>query len=81
MNIQINAYEFWKNSLSNSDNLNKQNQFLYRKKYNFNVIPNDFMDNDHVVNEVSAFIKNLLITYIADLFNSMKMKCQVNYKG
>ena len=81
MNIQINAYEFWKNSLSNSDNLNKQNQFLYRKKYNFNVIPNDFMDNDHVVNEVSAFIKKLLITYIADLFNSMKMKCQVNYKG
>ena len=39
INIQINEYEFWKKSVSYSDNLTKQNQFPYRKKYNFNVIP------------------------------------------
>ena len=59
INIEINEYEFWKKSVSYSDNLTKQNQFPYRKKYNFNVIPHDFMDNDHIVNNVSAFVRDV----------------------
>ena len=45
-----------KKAVSYSDNLNKQNKFPYRKKYNFNV------NNDHVVNDVLAFIRDETIS-------------------